>query len=67
MKDIFEYLYKDVEVTCTDGLVFKGSVDSMGSCLEQDTDDTGYDSISIGHDGMRTTLYRHEIADIKVL
>ncbi len=65
MKNIFDYLYKKVTVTCTDGQKFIGNITSMASSLEEDTEDPAYDSITIYDGGTETQLFRNEIADIE--
>lgn len=64
MKHFSEYVYKKVTVVCIDGAKISGEVSGCESCLEEDTEDPGYDSIDVYDGAHDIHIFRHEIADI---
>ena len=68
MKELGEYLYKDVKVICTDGETFDGTIESFGGSA-QGKEDYGVeeDYIDLRKGGTSTVLFKSEIENIEEL
>ncbi|MDM1006161.1 hypothetical protein QTJ04_07810 [Clostridium perfringens] len=61
---LWEYVGKNIKVTCIDNQIIKGKCDEYTQALDNEPE---IDSISIVKDGYGIEIYENEIKSIKVI